>query len=92
MSTELFAKQNHEAKSNISIPPKSGVPPVIRRTPFLLMLACTVHKVQVLTLEEIVVNFDLLKQKQFNYGQTYFSLSRVISLRGLYLNSEFQIH
>ena len=84
MSTGFFAKQNscapiEKTESSIRIPSKSGVPPVIRRTQFPLMLAwaCTVHKVQGLTLEEIVVNFDLLKQKQFNYGQMYVELSRV---------------
>ena len=41
-------------------------------------------------LEEIVVNFDLLKQKQFSYGQMYVPLSGVISLRGLHLTVEFK--
>ena len=79
-------------ESSIRIPSKSGVPRVIRRTQFPLMLAwaCTVHKVQGLTLEEIVVNFDLLKQKQFNYGQMYVELSRVTSLRGLHFTGEFK--
>ena len=40
-------------------------------------------------LEEIVVNFDLLKQKEYNYAQMYVLLSRVMSLMGLYLTSEF---
>ena len=89
MSTEFMGGT---AESNIRIPSKSGVPPVIRTTQFLLMLAwaCTVHKVQGLTLEEIVVNFDLLKQKQFKYGQMYVALSIVTYLRGLLLTGEFK--
>lgn len=77
---------------NIRIPSESGVSPVIRRTQFPLMLvwACTVHKVHVLMFEEIVVNFDLLKQKQFKYGQMYVALSRVPSLRGIHLTGEFK--
>ena len=52
MPTDFFAKQNswvpiEKTKSNVRIPSKSGVPPVIRGTQFPLMLvwACTVHKV-----------------------------------------------
>ena len=77
---------------NIRIPSESGVSPVIRRTQFPLMLvwACTAHKVHVLMFEEIVVNFDLLKQKQFKYGQMYVALSRVPSLRGIHLTGEFK--
>ena len=61
--------------------------PVIKRTQFPLMLAwaCTVHKVQGLTLSEVVVSFNLFKQRRFNPGQLYVALSRVTSLNGLYL-------
>ena len=72
MSTDFYAKQSswvpmEKAESNVRILSKSDVQPVIRRTQFPLILAgeCTVHKLQGLTLEEIVVNFDLLKQNQF---------------------------
>ena len=65
---EIFCKTkfigtNRKGGSNIRIPSKSGVTPVIRRTQFPLMVvwACTVHKVQGVTLEKIAVNFDLLK-------------------------------
>ena len=60
---------------------------VIRRTQFPLMLsyACTVHKVQGLSLENVVVSFNLERQKTFNYGQMYVALSRATSLNGLFL-------
>ena len=43
------------------------------------------HKVQGLTLNEVVVNFELRNQKSFNPGQIYVALSRVTSLQGLYI-------
>ena len=41
------------------------------------------HKVQGLSLRQIVVSFQLLKQRQFNYGQIYVALSRVTTLESL---------
>lgn len=32
---------------------------------------CTAYKIQSLSLEKIVVSFQLLKQRNFNYGQIY---------------------
>lgn len=43
--------------------------------------ACTVHKVKRLTLNEVVVSFDLYGQKYFNFGQIYVALSRATSLQ-----------
>ena len=53
--------------------------------PLALAWACTVHKVQGLTLNKIVISFDLFKQRAFNYGQIYVALSRATSLQGLYI-------
>ena len=57
----------------------------------MLAWACTVHKVQELSLSKIVVSFQLLKQKNFNYGQIYVALSRVTSLDGLYVLGYFSV-
>ena len=57
----------------------------------MLAWGCTIHKVQRLTLEEAVISFDLVKQKNFSYGQMYVALSRVTSLNGLYLIGEFNL-
>ena len=47
------------------------------------------HKVQGLSLAKIVVIFQLLKQRQFNYGQIYVALSRVTTLEGLHILGPF---
>ena len=48
-----------------------------------LAWACTVHKVEGLTLEKVILSTELVKQRSFNYGQIYVALSRVKSLNGL---------
>lgn len=53
--------------------------------PITLAWACTVHKVQQMTLNEIVVSFDLNRQNHLNYGQIYVALSRATSLQGLHV-------
>ena len=72
-------------KANIRASKDSS--PVIKRSQFLLMPAwgCTVHKVQGLTMEKVVVSFDLVKQQSFNYGQMYVALRRATSLDNLFL-------
>ena len=76
-----------EAKFNVS--KRRSV--MITRTQFPLTLsfACTVHKVQGLTQQKIVVSFQLNKQRSFNPGQMYVALSRVTSLNGLFLIGDY---
>ena len=73
--------------SKIKLTPLKPSSPEIQRIQFPLALtwACTVHKVQGLTLEKIVFSFDLLKQRSFNYGQVYVALSRATSLSKLHI-------
>ena len=68
--------------------------PAIRRTQFPLVFswACTVHKVQVLSLTSAVVSFDLEKQKSFNEGQMYVALSRVTSIDNLFLIGKYNLN
>ena len=71
--------------ARIKIRPGKPSSPELQRLQFPITLAwdCTVHKVQGLTLDEIVVCFDLNRQRCFSYGQIYVALSRVTSLQGL---------
>ena len=96
IGTDKFARQNNcipiervEAKIKIRTTKLSS--PEIKRTQFPLMLAwaCTVHKVQGKQFQEIVISFNLFKQRSWNNGQMYVALSRVTSLDGLYLTGEF---
>ena len=50
------------------------------------------HKVQGLSLTNIVASFQLLKQRNFNYGQTYAALSRIKSPNGLYVLGYFSVN
>ena len=71
---------------------KNKCQPSVKRTQFPLTLswACTVHKVQGLSLTEGVVSFDLESQKSFNQGQMYVALSRISSINKLYLVGKYK--
>ena len=73
--------------ARIKVTPGKPSSPEIQRLQFPITLAwaCTLHKVQGLTLNEVAVNFELRKQKSFNPGQIYVALSLVTSLQGLYI-------
>ena len=82
MNADIFGKQNswvsiEKTELDIKIKLSKNSSPVIKRTQYPLMLAWdgTVHKVQGLSLDKIVVSLDLLRQRNFNYGQIYIALS-----------------
>ena len=84
INIDTFAKQNswvplETFDADIKLKVSSYV--VIKRTlsPLILAWACTVHKVQVLSLPKIVVGFDLHRPRNFNHAQIYVALSRVTS-------------
>ena len=81
----------NQALARIKVCDKSQTSPEIERTQFPLCLAwaCTTHKVQGLTLEKLVVCFNLYGQYSFNYGQIYVALNRVTSIEGLYILGDF---
>ena len=91
-SSDSYAKDNRVVPvlpvlAKIKIRPGKPSSPEIQRIQFPLTLAwaCTVHKVQGLTLQNTVISFELFKQRSFNYGQIYVALSRVTSLSGLHI-------
>ena len=79
----------HETDMKINM--KSASFPYIRRTqlPLILAWACTIHKMQGLTINVGVVGLDLNKQKPFNHGQMYTALSTITSLSRLFLTGHF---
>ena len=71
-----FARDNNVVPitpvlTKIKIRPGKASSPEIQRVQFPVTLAwaCTVHKVQGLTLNKVVISIDLVKQRQFNYGK-----------------------
>ena len=79
------------SETDIHINKKNLFSPAIKRTQFPLVLswATSIHKVQSLSVSEAVISFELQRQRQFNAGQTYVAMSRVRSLKGLYLTGIF---
>ena len=73
--------------AKIKIKPSKPSLPEIQKIQFPVTLSwvCTVHKVQGLTLQNVVVSLDLRKQRPFNYGQVYVALSHATSLSGLHI-------
>jgi hypothetical protein len=91
-SSSSFARENNlvpikPVLAGIKVRPGKPSSPEMQRLQFPVTLAwaCTVHKVQGLTLDNIVVSFDLKKQRYFNYGQVYVALRRATSLNGLHI-------
>ena len=91
-SADIFAMENRLVPikpilSKIKINSSKKSSPEIQRVQFPLALAwaCTVHKVQGLTVNNVVISFQLFKQNTFNYGQIYVALSRATSLQGIHV-------
>ena len=96
MNSDAFRKQRlwvpiEKTEVDINIKSSKTYSPVIERASYPLMLAwaCTMHKIQGLSLTQIVVSFQLLKQKQFYYGLIYVALSRLTRLEDLYILGPF---
>ena len=95
MNADIFGKQNswmptEKTKVDIKIKLNKSSSPIFKTIQYPLMLAWgyTVHKVQGLNLDKIVVSLDLLRKRNFTYGQIYVALNRVTSFNGLYIESD----
>ena len=96
-SNNDFAKENRAVPigpilARFKVRPGKPSSPEIQRVQFPITLAwaCTVHKVQGLTLQNVVISFDLYKQRSFNYGQVYVALSRATSLKGIQILGQME--
>ena len=94
-SGDLYARESNAVPivpvlAKIKVKKNRPSSPEIQRTQFSLTLAwaCTIHKVQGLTLSKVVFNFELFNQHSFNHGQVYVALSRVRSIEELYIVGE----
>lgn len=76
----------------IKIKPNKPSTPEIQRIQFPITLAwaCTIHKVQGLTMDRIVISCHLNKQRSFNYSQIYVAISRSKTLQGIYTRRKIQ--
>lgn len=92
-----FAKQNRLVPIEPILerfkirPGKPSLPEIQRmQFPITLAWACTVYKVQGLTLHKIVISFELVKQRFFNYGQVCVAVSQSITLKGIYILGQIE--
>ena len=58
--------------------------------PVKLAWACTVNKVQKLTLENVVISSNLIKQRAFNYGKNYVALSPSTSFQDMHILGQIE--
>ena len=96
-SSNLFVRENNAVPiepilARIKVRPGKPSSPEIQRVqfPITLAYAVTIHKVQGLSLQQVVISFQLFKQRSFNYGQIYVALSRSTSLNGINILGEIQ--
>ena len=85
MSSNASAQRNNwvsteRCEAQIKNKKRSQISPSIRRTQFPLALSCAsrVHKVQGLSINKAVVDFNLQKQRIFNQGQMYTASSNYL--------------
>ena len=89
MLNDIFRKNKRwvpleRSESTFTLKRKAGV---IHWTqfPVTLSYACKIHKVQGISLHDVVISFDLNKQKSFLPGQMHVALRRLTNLHGMYL-------
>ena len=68
LNTNWVSIERDDSKFSITKRKSSGTVTRVQ-FPLVLAYACTVHKVQGLNLHEVVVSFQLERQRSFNAGQ-----------------------
>jgi hypothetical protein len=92
-----FARENRAVPiepvlTRIKVRPGKPSSPEVQRMqfPIALAYAVSIHKVQGLSLQKIVISFNLVKQRIFNYGQAYVALSRATTLDGIHILGQLE--
>lgn len=68
---------------------KSSVTITQTQFPLTLPYACTVHKVQGISLSKAVLSLNLGKQKTFLPGKVHVALSHTTNFKGMYLTRSY---
>ena len=91
--SDVYSQNNNcipikKVETEVTVKSYRGTNIVFKRTQFPLMLSysATIHKVQGQQFPKALVSFELLKQRNFNAGQMYVSLSRIESLSGMFIS------
>ena len=97
MRSDVYANNNNAvpiSRTEADVPlTNTGTSYSVKRTQFPLMLgwACTIHKVQGLTLRKVALSTELRKMRQFGHGQIYVALSRITSIDNLHIIGKLTI-
>ena len=92
MESALISRENQWipiSKQTLSFSIKKNRQPLIKHVPLVLPWACTIVKVQGLSLHCGALSFSLQLPKVFNQDQMYATLSRSRSLENMYLIEKF---
>ena len=88
-SNRWVPRKRSQATCTLKKKSKSSVIVIRTQFPLTLSYACTVHNVQEKSLSKAVVNLNLCKQKAFQLGKVYVTLSRITNFERMYLTGSY---